>query len=116
MLQRSLATLRSNTCYPAFRAFVVFTAFGGYAICALAAVSSLITGDGLAVMMMIASALVGAVLVRVGLEAALMLADIADASIAAAFAEGRVRVDSDSQADATTFAGQDEFVGGERPE
>jgi hypothetical protein len=45
-----------------------------------------------------------------------MLADIADASIAAAFAEGRVRVDSDSQADATTFAGQDEFVGGERPE
>lgn len=82
MNRQHLEAIRSNSCYPTFRGFVnVFTRLG-YLCAAFFTAGGLRSGDLGTMLIAIAIAIVAALLVRMGKEVSLMLADIADTTIA----------------------------------
>ena len=76
-----LKSIRTDTCYPTFRAFVTVATLLTYLIAALAVVVGFVSGHAGGVMISIVIAALLALLAKVGQEVSLMIADIADATI-----------------------------------
>ena len=76
-----LNTIRADSCYPTFRAFVTIATVLGYIVAALVVVAGFVSGQGSGILIGIVSAVVIALIAKVGQEVSLMIADIADATI-----------------------------------
>ena len=81
MNRQYLEAIRANSCYPTFRGFVQIFTLLGYLVAAVVAIAGFVTGQIGAMLLAIAGAIIVALLIRVGKEMSLMLADIADATI-----------------------------------
>ena len=79
-----LASVRSRSCYPTFRAFVTMATVVTYLLAAFAAVAGFVSQNGVGVLIGIVVAVVLVILAKVAQEVSLMVADIADATIDAA--------------------------------
>ena len=82
MNRQHLEAIRSNSCYPTFRGFVQVFTLLGYLGAAVFAAAGLMSGQAGAMFIAIAIGIIAALLVRMGKEVSLMLADIADTTIA----------------------------------
>lgn len=76
-----LNSIRRDTCYPTFRAFVTVATVLAYIVAALLVVAGFISGQDGGILVGIVIAIVIALIAKVGQEVSLMIADIADATI-----------------------------------
>ena len=81
MSKAYLNTLRADSCYPTFRAFVTVATVLAYIAAALIVVAGFVSGQAGGIMAGIVVAVVVALIAKVGQEVSLMIADIADATI-----------------------------------
>ena len=81
MNRQYLEAIRANSCYPTFRGFVQIFTLLGYLVAAVVAIAGFFTGQIGTMILAFAGAIIAALLIRVGKEMSLMLADIADAAI-----------------------------------
>ena len=82
MNRQHLEAIRSDSCYPTFRGFVQVFTLLGYLGAAVFAAAGMMSGQVGAMLIAIAIGIIAALLVRMGKEVSLMLADIADTIIA----------------------------------
>lgn len=81
MNRQYLEAIRANSCYPTFRGFVQIFTLLGYLVAAVVAIAGFFTGQIGTMILAFAGAIIVALLIRVGKEMSLMLADIADVAI-----------------------------------
>ncbi len=83
-----LHTIRANSCYPTFRAFITIATALSYIVAALVVIGGVYAGQIAGLLVGVAIALVIVLVAKAGQEVSLMIADIADATIDSA---GQVR-------------------------
>ena len=76
-----LNSIRADSCYPTFRAFVTVATVLAYIVAALVVVAGFVSGQGGGILAGIVVAVVIVLIAKVGQEVSLMIADIADATI-----------------------------------
>ena len=76
-----LNSIRADSCYPSFRAFVTVATILGYIVAAFVALAGFASGEVVPVLGCIVVAVVIVLIAWVGQEVSLMIADIADATI-----------------------------------
>ena len=76
-----LNSIREESCYPTFRAFVTVATVLTYIVAVLVIIAGFISGQGGGILIGIVVAVVIVLIAKVGQEVSLMIADIADATI-----------------------------------
>lgn len=81
MINQYLKDIRKVTAYPTLRGFATFFAIVGYLLASLIAIVGFLTGEFPNALAACAGAVVVVLLVKLGKESALLLADLADATL-----------------------------------